>query len=99
MWYQNDKDAQMCHQNDKDAEMSHLNDKDAQMKYRVTLNCKLRLIHTHLRVWVMFIVEDLLLEIAAKMLFLYSNLCIVVKFDCLSCSYTSRLYPILLQAI
>jgi hypothetical protein len=46
----------------------------------------------------MFIVEDLLLEIAAKTLFLYSNLCIIVKFDCLSCSYTSRLYPILQQA-
>jgi hypothetical protein len=32
--------------------MSHLNDKDAQMKYRVMLNCKLRLIHTHLwHIW------------------------------------------------
>ena len=92
MSHLNDKDAQMSHLNDKNAQMSHLNDKDAQMKYRVTLNCKLRLIHTHLRVWVMFIVEDLLLEIVAKMLFLYSNLCIIVKFDCLSCSYTSICY-------
>jgi hypothetical protein len=69
------------------------------MKYRVMLNCKLRLIHTHLRVWVMFIVENLLLEIAAKMLFLYSNFCIIVKFNFLSCAYSSMLYPILLQAV
>ena len=47
----------------------------------------------------MFIVEDLLLEIAAKMVFLYSNLCIIVKFYFPSCAYSSMLYAILLQAI
>jgi hypothetical protein len=50
MSHLNDKDVEMSHLNDKDAQMSHQNDKDAQMKYRVMLNCKLRLIHTHLRV-------------------------------------------------
>ena len=56
----------------------------------------LGMFQTHFRIWAVLIVEDPTVTIkcrtAIKILFLYFNLCLSVKFDSLSCSFTSILF-------
>jgi len=59
----------------------------------IEYDCRLGLFHSHFRVQVILIVEDLTVTVkwrtAIKVLLLYFNLCLGVKLDTLSYSFTS----------